>query len=124
MKRIFVCLLLLSMLLGVAGCYVEKEEKTDLSFTFTVIHEDGTEAKFNITTEQTTLGAALKEEKLVVESEESSGLYDTVDGETADWSDGEAWWCFYLGEDSLTVGIDEQKLAEGEEYRAVFTRGF
>ena len=70
------------------------------------------------------ISEALLENNLVVESAGSSGLYDTVDGEMADWDDGEAWWCFSCNGEALMVGIDDTELTDGASYEAVFTRGF
>lgn len=120
MKRVFAALLCLCLLLGMAGC-VKEEEKT---ITFSVTHADGTTKDFEITTTGKTLADALLQEGLVVESASSAGLYDVVDGEKADWSDGEAWWQFLADGTALMVGIAETEIADGEAYSAVFTRGF
>ena len=96
----------------------------DKHLEITVTHADGTTKEFEITTSGKTLGDALLQEGLVVESTESAGLYDVVDGEKADWNDGEAWWQFLAGDAALMVGIGEQEIADGESYSAVFTRGF
>lgn len=124
MKRMTAILLLIGMLCGLTGCYVQSAQQSETKhITFTVIHADGTEKVFRIDTEQATLAEALKAEKLVEESADSAGLYDVVDGEKADWNDGEAWWCFSQNGEALTVGIEQVVLADGENYTAVFTRG-
>lgn len=124
MKRIIAILLACCLLFALAGCSAEKDNTQLVHFTFVVTHDDGTVKTFEIDTEKATLGEALLENNLVVESAGSSGLYDTVDGETAYWDDGEAWWCFSCNGEALMVGIDDTELTDGASYEAVFTRGF
>ncbi len=124
MKRIVAILLSCCLLFAIAGCSAEKDNTQTVHFTFVVTHDDGTEKTFEIDTDKKTLGEALLENNLVVESAGSSGFYDTVDGETANWDDGEAWWCFSCNGESLMVGIDDTELTDGASYEAVFIRGF
>ena len=124
MKRIFALILTCCLLFALAGCGAKDDTAQKVHFTFVVTHDDGTEKTFEIETEKKTLGEALLENNLVVEAAGSSGLYDTVDGETAYWDDGEAWWCFSCNGESLMVGIDDTELTDGASYEAVFTRGY
>lgn len=124
MKRIIALLLACCLLFALAGCGAKDDTAQKVHFTFVVTHDDGTEKTFELETEKKTLGEALLENDLVVEAAGSSGLYDTVDGETAYWDDGEAWWCFSCNGESLMVGIDDTELTDGASYEAVFTRGF
>lgn len=127
MKRIVAILLAVCLLLSLAACAASKDAEADdgkLHITFKVTHDDGTEKEFQIATDAKTLGEALVAEKLVVESAESAGMYNEVDGEVADWNDNEGWWCFSVNGEVLTVGIDQQELVDGATYEAVFTHGF
>lgn len=124
MKRVLSVILTLVLLLGLAGCYVQSDsEGTAVEFTLLVRHSDGSEKRFNVETKAASLGEALLAEGLIEASAESDGMYDTVDGEQALWSDGEAWWCFFRGDESLTVGLDETKPENGVTYAAIFARG-
>lgn len=124
MKQMTAILLLLCLLCGLAGCDIQSGQKKEtIHFTFTVTHGDGTEKAFSIDTEAATLADALKAEQLVEESAESDGLYDVVDGEKADWNDGEAWWCFFKDGEALMVGLEQTTPEDGASYAAVFTRG-
>lgn len=121
MKRIIAILLCLC-LLPTLLCACAGDTGAEKQFTFLVTHGDGTEKTFTITTEKSTLAEALKEEGLIRESA-SAGLYDVVDGEKADWNDGEAWWCISQEGVPLTVGMDQVALQDGDAFEAVFTRG-
>ena len=98
-------------------------DSDETHITFRVTHEDGELKEFELSTSKTTLAEVLIDENLVGESA-SPGLYDTVDGELADWNDNEAWWCFYCDGEMLMVGINETELVDGAVYEAVFTHGF
>lgn len=124
MKQMTALFLLVCLLCGLTGCYVQSAQGSEtMHITFTVTHADGTEKVFSLDTEKATLADALKAEKLVEESAESAGLYDVVDGEKADWNDGEAWWCFTKNGEALTVGLAQTPVEDGASYAAVFTRG-
>ena len=124
MKRIISLLLALTLLLGIlCGCAAKPAEET-LHITFCVTHDDGERKEFELETAKTTLGEALIEEDLVKESAESSGFYDVVDGEKADWNVDEGWWYFTCNGEGLTVGIEEEQLVDGAVYEAIFTHGF
>ena len=122
MKRIISLLLALTLILGVL-CACTPAEDT-LHITFRVTHDDGEEKAFEFDTAKTTLAEVLIEEDLVKESTESSGFYDTVDGEVADWNVDEGWWYFTCNGEGLTVGIEETELVDGAVYEAIFTHGF
>lgn len=124
MKRIFAFAVAVLVLIGVmSGCAFEPAADT-LHITFQVTHGDGTQNEYEFDTDKTTLAEVLIGEGLVNESAESSGLYDTVDGELADWNDNEAWWCFSCNGEALTVGIEDTELIDGAVYEAVLTHGF
>lgn len=124
MKQMTALFLIVCLLCGLSGCYVRSaQENETIHITFTVTHADGSEKTFSLETEQRNLADALLAEGLVVESAESAGLYDVVDGERADWNDGEAWWRFFSNGEALTVGIEQTTLEDGATYAAVFTRG-
>ena len=122
MKRIISLLLALTLIFGLL-CACTPAEDT-LHITFRVTHDDGEEKSFEFDTSATTLAEVLIEENLVKESTESSGFYDTVDGEVADWNVDEGWWYFTCNGEGLTVGIEEEPLVDGAVYEAIFTHGF
>lgn len=124
MKRWIAVLLLLALMLTLCACKKDKAETPEKSeYTFLVVHKDGTEKNVVLSCTGKTLAEDLLAEKLIEESAESAGFYDVVDGEKADWNDGEAWWCFYCNDKALTVGVGDVTPKEGDVFKAVFTNG-
>lgn len=90
------------------------------SFTLTVVHKDGTEKVFELTSSVEYLGPALVTEGIIVESD-SPGMYNTVDGETTDYSKDQSYWSFYIGEEYAMAGMDDTPITEGGQYKLVYT---
>ena len=121
MKRLTAMLLALLLVLALTACASKGTQK---EIVFEVTHADGSVKTYTIQTEAKTLAEALTKEGLISEDAQSPGLYNLIDGELADWSDGEAWWCISRDGTSLSVGMQNTIIADGEHYEAVFTRGF
>ncbi len=122
MKRVFALLLAILTVLAVFTACAQNDA-TPKKLYLRVTHADGSAKEFQFTTTADNLADALIEQKLVEERAKKDGVYDVVDGEKADWSDGEAWWCFSKAGVDLTVGLEQQKIADGDRYEAVFKRG-
>lgn len=101
------------------------QPNTDMKeISLTVIHGDGGEKVFNLSTNAETLGGALEESGLVVGEEGPYGLYIlTVDGETVDES-AQQWWCITKGGEQHNQGADETVIADGESYELSFKEGW
>ena len=92
--------------------------------TVKVIHGDGSEKEFPISTTAENLGAALVEEGLVEGEESSYGLFiTTVDGETADDSNQE-WWCLTKGGEMWNYGADSTEISDGDTFELTLTVGY
>ena len=63
----------------------------------------------------------LVEKGLIVESD-SPGLYNIVDGETADWNTDGAYWAIYIGEEYATTGVSETPVTDGVVYKLVYEK--
>lgn len=124
MKRITAIFLAIFLLLSLTACMSNKQTGALKEITFEVTHADGSVKEFSIQTDAETLAEALTKEGLIVESAGSAGLYDVIDGEKADWNDGEAWWCISKDGTPLSVGMKQTPLADGDHFEAVFTRGY
>ena len=96
----------------------------DKTITVEVIHGDGTQKDFTISTDAEFLRGALEQEGLVQGDESEYGLFVTaVDGETAD-SEQQQWWCFTKGGEMLMTGVDDTPIADGEQYEITLTVGW
>ncbi len=121
--------LLLGLAAGMAGIYwMTRPEPQDpageaeKAFTLTVVHSDGTTRVFTLKTDEVYLGDALVAEGVIVVSD-SAGKYDTVDGETASWSENQSYWAFYVGEAYATQGMDTTPVNDGDVFKLVYTVG-
>lgn len=92
-----------------------------LKFTVIVVHADGTEKTFNYETTGGNLGPVLTAEGLVVESD-SPGLYNTVDGVTADWNVDQSYWAFYIGDEMAMYGLNDAVIHDGDVFKLVYTK--
>ena len=127
-KWIFAILALVLVVAALAGIYfATRPNITDGTKTIsvTVVHKDTAATKtFVYVTEEEYLGPVLVAEGLIPEGNIQSGMFDTVDGETAVWAEDEGWWAVYQGDNMAVVGINELVIADGDTFRLVYTNGF
>lgn len=91
--------------------------KGDTEFEFTVVFADGKETKFNISTNQKTVGEALLEQELIEGEDGPYGLYvKTVNGETHDYDVDGTYWSFYVNGEYATSGVDTTEIESGARY--------
>ena len=122
-KLVLAAVALVAVIALFAGIwFVTRPEGTagEKSFTLTVIHKDGTEKVFHLTSSEEFLAPALVAEGIIVESD-SPGMYNTVDGETADYSADQGFWCFYIDEESAMIGMNDAPLTDGGTFKLVYT---
>jgi len=99
---------------------IEKGEgKT--SFNFEVTDIDGKTTRFLIKTDKTTVGDALLELGLIVESTTSAGIFVTVNGISADYNKDGAWWQLFVNGESATKGAKDITIEPGATYSFVKT---
>ena len=92
------------------------------TFYFTAKNEDGTVTKFEIHTNETTVGAALVALELIAGDPSDWGLYvTTVNGVTADWATENAYWAFYINGEYAQTGVDATEIVAGTTYEMVKT---
>ncbi len=95
------------------------------SFRFTVTDVDGTETKFLVNTDKTTVGEALLELGLIVGEMGDYGLYvTTVNGITADWDTESAYWAFYVNGEYGMTGVDSTEIVADTTYAFVKTLSY
>ncbi len=92
------------------------------AIVFEVVQKDGTSKEHEISTDAEYLADALVEKGLVEYAKD--GMYNTIDGITADWSVDESWWCITKDGEMTSIGMNEQVIADGEHYEATYTIGY
>ncbi len=139
--RILSLALLLAMALCLAACtpaetpdtngntgttgsdVVNSHVENKITITVDVVGSDGTTTPFTIQTAETTLRAALEQEKLIQGEDGPYGLYiKTVNGELADYDVNGAYWALYIGEEMAMTGVDSIQLTDGAHYKLVYTK--
>lgn len=92
-------------------------QTVEKSFTFEVVDKDGNTETFDITTDKTTVGAALFEEGLIVGEDGPYGLYVTeVNGIVADYNVDQTYWAFYVDGEYASSGVDKTNVTDGSTY--------
>ena len=98
-----------------------KPQEGNKAITFEVVLQDGSSTSYRLTTEKEYLAEALAEAELVEYT--ADGLYNTIGGVTADWSKDQSWWNIQKDGVALNVGMNDQPIADGEHYEAVYSNG-
>ncbi len=93
------------------------------TFTVTVVHADGSEKKFTLSSDEEYLGTVLLDEKIVEGSMDQYGLYiKVVDGEQAIYEVDGAYWSLMINGEYAVTGADMTPLEDGAAYTLVYTR--
>lgn len=86
-------------------------------FFFDVINAAGETTHFEISTDETTVGAALLNLSLIAGDDGDYGLYvKTVNGETLDYDKDGKYWAFYVDGEYASTGVDQTDIQEGSAY--------
>ena len=117
--------LIVAMALSMTACTTttdpavteQPEQAVEQSFTFEVVDKDGNTETFSITTDKSTVGAALLEEGLIVGEDGQYGLYVTeVNGIVADYNVDGTYWAFYVDGAYASSGVDTTDIVDGSTY--------
>lgn len=122
-KMILAAVALLVVVALFAGIWVASRPEIfagEKRFTLTVVHKNGTEKVFELTSSEEFLGAALVAEGIIIESD-SPGMYNTVDGETTDYSKDQSYWGFFIDGEYAMEGMNTTPITEGGQYKLVYT---
>jgi len=126
-KRIIAVIALLVLIAAAVFAYTQFSPKASAGgkeIAVTVIHGDGSEKLFELSTDAESLRDALEPLGIIEGSEDMYGLYvKTADGETADES-LQQWWCFTKGGESLMTGVDGIMIADGDKYEITLKTGW
>ena len=89
----------------------------ETSFAFYVVDAEGNQKAYLVSTNETTVGAALLGCGLIAGDEGAYGLYvKTVDGTTLDYDKDGKYWAFYTGNEMSPVGVDAVEITAGASY--------
>lgn len=105
----------------------ETEKKTDTEvtvmgegntvFEFAVVDADGTQTDFEIHTDKSIVGDALRELGLIDGDEGQYGLYvKTVNSVTYDYDKDGKYWAFYIDGEYASSGVDTTDIVPGSVY--------
>ena len=86
-------------------------------FLFNVVDPDGKESRFEIHTDEKTVGAALLSLGLIAGEDSEYGLYvKTVNGVTVDYDQDGKYWAFYVDGEYAATGVDSTDITAGATY--------
>lgn len=122
-KRIALVALVLVVALFV-GIWAATRPETSTggkTFTLSVVHSDGSSKDFTISTDEEFLAPALKAEGILLEEEGADGMYNTVDGEKADYSVNQSYWVLYIGADYAMTGMNDTPVSDGDSFKLEYT---
>lgn len=124
-KRLVLAAIALVAVIGIfAGIFLATRPEIfagEKHITVTVVHKDGTEKVFEITTSEEKLAPALKAEGILPAEDGADGMYNTVDGETADWGKDQSYWYFYIDGAESLLGMNDTSVVDGAHYRIEYT---
>lgn len=99
-----------------ASAVVSKGEGETM-FLFNVVDPDGKESRFEIHTDEKTVGAALLSLGLIAGEDSEYGLYvKTVNGVTVDYDQDGKYWAFYVDGEYAATGVDSTDITAGATY--------
>lgn len=108
-----------------AGCTLFKPQGTEGSKTFsvTIVHKDGSQRDENITSTRVYLAEALRDEGIIGDEGIKTGMYLTIDGETANWDPDQAYWGIYVNGEYALYGLNDIPIEDGASYKLEYTVG-
>lgn len=108
---------------GQADAEAVKLGEGDNNFAFAVTFEDGSVKNYDISTNETTVGAALVALGLIDGEQGEFGLYvKSVDGVSADYTTDGAYWSFTVDGETAMAGVDMTDIVSGSSYGFVYTK--
>ena len=127
-KKILIALgaliLVAALMVGVFVLTRPEVQEGSKTVTITVVHKDKTERVETYQTDAEYLSQLLVEKGLIPEGNIVSGMFDTVDGEKADWNVDEGWWGIYKGEEMTVTGVEETPIADGDHFVLRYINGY
>jgi len=95
----------------------------ETSFIFTATDGEGNTLCFIVSTNETTVGAALVALEMISGEESQYGLYvKNVLGTVADYNVDGTYWAFYINGEYAMTGVDSTPIEEGAIYSMVVSK--
>lgn len=113
---------LIAVMTGLYLHFGPKAEEGAKTVTIEVVDDKGASEEYEVHTDAEYLTQAMedaKEEGLTFSGTDGEyGLtVDTVNGLTADFNEGSAYWAFYVNGEYCNYGVDEQPVADGDAFK-------
>ncbi|MDO4284347.1 MAG: DUF4430 domain-containing protein [Eubacteriales bacterium] len=123
-KKLMTALLVLALavvaLLLVYRQFGPQTSAGNKSLTISVESADGATTDYAVLTDAEYLRQAMDEADGLT-YEMTDGMVITINGERADWNEDSAYWAFYVNGEYCQYGVDEQPVADGDEFDIVYT---
>lgn len=113
----------IGILLGVYFATRPQSTEGVKNFTVTVVHSDGSSKDFHLSSAEEFLAPALIAEEIINDEGVETGMYYTVDGETASWEANQSYWAIYEGDAYANDGLNTLPIRDGAVYKLVYTIG-
>ncbi len=114
----------LALLLGLYFALRPQASAGEKEFTLTVVHADGESKEFTIASDEEFLSHALIAEGIITDEGLETGMYLTVDGETALWNESiQSYWCLYVDGEYAMYGMNDTPIQDGGDYKLEYTLG-
>ncbi len=121
---IFAVLAVIAIFIACYAVFMPKGDAAAKDITVQIIHADGTESLWDISTNSENLRGALEEHDLIAGDDSGPTLFVTaVEGYTADMTN-EEWWCFTKDGEPMMTGVDDTVIADGDKYEITLTVGY
>ena len=117
-----VAVLVVALLAGIYFISRPTATAGEKTFTLTVVHSEGSK-DFTISTDEEFLAQALIAEGIINDEGIETGMYFTVDGETASWEENQSYWAIYVGDSYATEGLNTLPIEDGGIYKLEYTIG-
>lgn len=86
-------------------------------FFFIAEDQEGKETKWEVHSDEDTVGKALMAEGIIEGEDGPYGLYvKTVNGITLDYDKDGLYWAFYENDEYALTGVDQTEITEGQTY--------
>lgn len=110
--------LLVALLAGLWVAFSPKPAQGSKHISIAVAYEDGKTENFNVDTNAEYLKEAAESVLTIKGKETEYGFtVDTINGVTADFSQGNKYWAIYVNGEYGQYGIDKQPITDGDRYK-------